>query len=106
MSPVEYPEAPEPSERFPTGPLFVPVRSGPTGRTFLATPPETNWATPGLSHHPTAALFALARGGVPCMSPGDERPVDDRLCASLRPAICSRFLPQAFALRARPATTH
>ncbi|MFE2536607.1 SAV_915 family protein [Streptomyces sp. NPDC059371] len=40
MSPVEYPEDPEPSERFPAGPLFVPVRSGPSGCTarFFRTP--------------------------------------------------------------------
>ncbi|MFJ6838380.1 SAV_915 family protein [Streptomyces sp. NPDC091209] len=40
MSPVEYSEDPEPSERFPAGPLFVPVRSGPTGCTarFFRTP--------------------------------------------------------------------
>ncbi|GAX52535.1 SAV_915 family protein [Streptomyces olivochromogenes] len=40
MSPVEYSEDPEPSERFPAGLLFVPVRSGPTGCTarFFRTP--------------------------------------------------------------------
>ncbi|MER5400976.1 SAV_915 family protein [Streptomyces sp. NPDC002599] len=40
MSPVEYSEDPEPSERFPAGLLFVPVRSGPAGRTarFFRTP--------------------------------------------------------------------
>ncbi|WP_329532921.1 hypothetical protein OG568_22960 [Streptomyces sp. NBC_01450] len=40
MSPVEYSEDPEPSERFPAGLLFVPVRSGPAGCTarFFRTP--------------------------------------------------------------------
>ncbi|MFE2578618.1 SAV_915 family protein [Streptomyces sp. NPDC059378] len=40
MSAVEYAEDPEPSERFPAGPLFVPVRSGPAGCTarFFRTP--------------------------------------------------------------------
>ncbi|MFD9514689.1 SAV_915 family protein, partial [Streptomyces mirabilis] len=40
MSPVEHSEDPEPSERFPAGLLFVPVRSGPTGCTarFFRTP--------------------------------------------------------------------
>ncbi|MFF3660702.1 SAV_915 family protein [Streptomyces olivochromogenes] len=40
MYPVEYSEDPEPSERFPAGLLFVPVRSGPTGCTarFFRTP--------------------------------------------------------------------
>ncbi|MET8030461.1 SAV_915 family protein [Streptomyces avermitilis] len=40
MSPVEYSEDPEPSERFPAGLLHVPVRSGPAGCTarFFRTP--------------------------------------------------------------------
>ncbi|WP_405883301.1 hypothetical protein OG762_34995 [Streptomyces sp. NBC_01136] len=40
MSPVEHSEDPEPSERFPAGLLFVPVRSGPAGCTarFFRTP--------------------------------------------------------------------
>ncbi|MGC4983869.1 SAV_915 family protein [Streptomyces sp. DT193] len=40
MSPVEYSEDPEPSEPFPAGLLFVPVRSGPAGCTarFFRTP--------------------------------------------------------------------
>ncbi|MEU0437461.1 SAV_915 family protein [Streptomyces sp. NPDC006290] len=40
MSPVEYSEDPEPSEPFPAGLLFVPVRSGPAGSTarFFRTP--------------------------------------------------------------------
>ncbi|WP_327371251.1 SAV_915 family protein [Streptomyces sp. NBC_01217] len=40
MSPVEFPEDPEPSERFPAGLLHVPVRSGPSGCTtrFFRTP--------------------------------------------------------------------
>ncbi|WP_329158462.1 hypothetical protein OHB49_05760 [Streptomyces sp. NBC_01717] len=40
MSPVEFPEDPEPSERFPAGLLYVPVRSGPAGCTsrFFRTP--------------------------------------------------------------------
>ncbi|MFD7872970.1 SAV_915 family protein [Streptomyces sp. NPDC059766] len=40
MSAVEYAEDPEPSERFPAGPLFVPVRSGPASCTarFFRTP--------------------------------------------------------------------
>ncbi|WP_326745816.1 hypothetical protein OG830_34750 [Streptomyces sp. NBC_00121] len=40
MSPVESPEDPEPSERFPAGLLHVPVRSGPAGCTtrFFRTP--------------------------------------------------------------------
>ncbi|MET4646658.1 MULTISPECIES: SAV_915 family protein [Streptomyces] len=40
MSPVEFPEDPEPSERFPAGLLHVPVRSGPAGCTtrFFRTP--------------------------------------------------------------------
>jgi hypothetical protein len=40
MSAVEYSEDPEPSERFPAGLLFVPVRSGPAGCTarFFRTP--------------------------------------------------------------------
>ncbi|MFB7307216.1 SAV_915 family protein [Streptomyces sp. NPDC056192] len=40
MSPVEFPEDPEPSERFPAGLLYVPVRSGPSGCTtrFFRTP--------------------------------------------------------------------
>ncbi|MGC5004932.1 SAV_915 family protein [Streptomyces sp. DT203] len=33
MSPLEFPEDPEPSERFPAGLLYVPVRSGPSGCT-------------------------------------------------------------------------
>ncbi|MET9037976.1 SAV_915 family protein, partial [Streptomyces mirabilis] len=40
MSPVDRSEDPEPSERFPAGLLFVPVRSGPAGCTarFFRTP--------------------------------------------------------------------
>ncbi|MGW1728557.1 SAV_915 family protein [Streptomyces sp. NPDC002306] len=40
MSPVKHSEDPEPPERLPAGPLFVPVRSGPTGCTarFFRTP--------------------------------------------------------------------
>ncbi|MFF2993487.1 SAV_915 family protein [Streptomyces sp. NPDC057950] len=40
MSPVEHAEDPEPSERFPAGLLFVPVRPGPAGCTtrFFRTP--------------------------------------------------------------------
>ncbi|MFD9006691.1 SAV_915 family protein [Streptomyces sp. NPDC059582] len=40
MSPVDHAEDPEPSERFPAGLLFVPVRSGPAGCTarFFRTP--------------------------------------------------------------------
>ncbi|WP_326815554.1 hypothetical protein OIE61_35550 [Streptomyces sp. NBC_01762] len=40
MSPLEFPEDPEPSERFPAGLLYVPVRSGPSGCTtrFFRTP--------------------------------------------------------------------
>lgn len=40
MSPLEFPEDPEPSERFPAGLLHVPVRSGPAGCTtrFFRTP--------------------------------------------------------------------
>ncbi|MGW3815375.1 SAV_915 family protein [Streptomyces sp. NPDC005046] len=40
MSPVDHSEDPEPSERFPAGLLFVPVRSGPAGCTarFFRTP--------------------------------------------------------------------
>ncbi|MFD8418619.1 SAV_915 family protein [Streptomyces sp. NPDC059466] len=40
MSPVEYSEDPEPSERFPAGLLFVPVRPGSAGCTtrFFRTP--------------------------------------------------------------------
>lgn len=40
MSPVDHPEDPDPSERFPAGPLYVPVRPGPAGCTarFFRTP--------------------------------------------------------------------
>ncbi|MGW6361411.1 SAV_915 family protein [Streptomyces sp. NPDC055092] len=40
MSPVEFPEDPEPAERAPAGRLHVPVRSGPAGCTarFFHTP--------------------------------------------------------------------
>ncbi|MGW3627963.1 SAV_915 family protein [Streptomyces sp. NPDC000880] len=40
MSPVEHSEDPEPSERFPAGLLYVPVRPGPAGCTarFFRTP--------------------------------------------------------------------
>ncbi|MEV6702421.1 SAV_915 family protein [Streptomyces sp. NPDC051453] len=40
MSPVEFPEDPEPAERAPAGLLHVPVRSGPAGCTarFFRTP--------------------------------------------------------------------
>jgi hypothetical protein len=40
MSPVEFPEDPEPAERAPAGLLHVPVRSGPAGCTarFFHTP--------------------------------------------------------------------
>ncbi|WP_393100106.1 SAV_915 family protein [Streptomyces sp. LN325] len=40
MSPVEHAEDPEPSERFPAGLLFVPVRPGSAGCTtrFFRTP--------------------------------------------------------------------
>ncbi|MFD3563025.1 SAV_915 family protein [Streptomyces sp. NPDC058686] len=40
MSAVDRSEDPEPSERFPAGPLHVPVRSGPAGCTarFFRTP--------------------------------------------------------------------
>ncbi|MFC5801859.1 SAV_915 family protein [Streptomyces formicae] len=40
MSSVDHSEDPEPSERIPAGPLFVPVRPGPTGCTarFFRTP--------------------------------------------------------------------
>ncbi|WP_328724672.1 SAV_915 family protein [Streptomyces sp. NBC_00259] len=35
MSPVDHSEDPEPSERVPAGPLFVPVRPGPSGSTGM-----------------------------------------------------------------------
>ncbi|MGW0557927.1 SAV_915 family protein [Streptomyces sp. NPDC002926] len=40
MSPVDHSEDPDPSERFPAGPLYVPVRPGPAGCTarFFRTP--------------------------------------------------------------------
>ncbi|MER5933634.1 SAV_915 family protein [Streptomyces sp. NPDC002054] len=41
MSTATHPEDPEPSERFPAGPLYVPVRPGPAGCSarFFRTPP-------------------------------------------------------------------
>ncbi|MET8324818.1 SAV_915 family protein [Streptomyces sp. NPDC005181] len=40
MSPVDHSEDPEPAERIPAGPLFVPVRPGPAGfpARFFRTP--------------------------------------------------------------------
>lgn len=40
MSPADLPEDPEPLERIPAGPLFVPVRPGPSGCSarFFLTP--------------------------------------------------------------------
>ncbi|MEU8502474.1 SAV_915 family protein [Streptomyces lavendulae] len=41
MSTATHPEDPEPSGRFPAGPLYVPVRPGPAGCSarFIRTPP-------------------------------------------------------------------
>ncbi|MFJ6631375.1 SAV_915 family protein [Streptomyces sp. NPDC091376] len=59
MSPVDHSEDPEPSERVPAGPLFVPVRPGPSGSTarFFRTPLGRRTAVGFTSQHKLVATL-------------------------------------------------
>ncbi|WP_327289447.1 SAV_915 family protein [Streptomyces sp. NBC_01198] len=59
MAVLDHDEDPEPSQRVPAGPLFVPVRPGPAGcaARFFRTPPGTRTAVGFTSRERLAATL-------------------------------------------------
>ncbi|MFD9518060.1 SAV_915 family protein [Streptomyces sp. NPDC059979] len=63
MPTATHPEDPEPSERFPAGPLYVPVRPGPAGCSarFFRTPPGERTAVGFTSEQRLAATLGTGQ---------------------------------------------